>query len=166
MKRPLVLGLLALPLAGLLANIAYNEVALKGATEWRIPVTGYDPRDPLRGHYIQFRYDWAVSGDVRQCLRSLNCSLCLESGGAAVRVLAPGEACEAHIDVTSSRISVRAFGRPGDIPQFFGRLFVSEASAPRLQEQLRVSPMVVVARLGNDGRLVNVRLEPKSGGPQ
>lgn len=32
----------------------------KQGEDWLIPVEGYDPRDLLRGHFIQYRYDWPV----------------------------------------------------------------------------------------------------------
>ncbi|MBB4631698.1 hypothetical protein [Sphingosinicella soli] len=45
-------------------------------------------------------------------------------------------------------------------PEFSSRIFVSETSAPKLEDMLRREPMVVVARLTRQGRLVNDRLEP------
>ena len=37
-------------------------------TLWRIPITGYDPRDILRGHYLQFRYEWNLPQAARLCV--------------------------------------------------------------------------------------------------
>lgn len=47
-----------LPLAGLGAiwRISHKEAQI--GTEWDVPLLGYDPRDVLRGHYVQFLYDW------------------------------------------------------------------------------------------------------------
>ena len=51
---------LALPLIGFGASWFSTHRAAQQGEEWLIPVRGYDPRDLLRGHYIQYRYDWPV----------------------------------------------------------------------------------------------------------
>ncbi|WP_150293999.1 GDYXXLXY domain-containing protein [Sphingobium estronivorans] len=47
-----------------LVVLAYSWVATcriaRQGQEWLIPVTGYDPRDLLRGHYVRYRYEWPV----------------------------------------------------------------------------------------------------------
>jgi hypothetical protein len=164
MSRRLLTAVLALPLAGLALNIAASALELRGASEWRIPVAGFDPRDPLRGHYVRFRYDWRLAGNPALCTDAGACALCIEDGGATVRVVAAGTPCPGRIDLSASAIDLRPPTLTGErTPQFFGRLFVSEARAPELEAQLRAGPMVVLARLGNGGRLVNERLEPMTG---
>lgn len=148
----LVLALL-LPVVALAAGIARNELALASAQTWVIPVEGYDPRDLLRGHYIQFRYRWQVEGDRSQCDGG-DCLICLERRGeeVAARVMSRGEAsaCASLVDPRASNIGAG----------FTARIYVSEASAPLLEEALRSGPMAVVARLRPDGILVNERLQP------
>jgi hypothetical protein len=127
-------------------------------------VAGFDPRDPLRGHYVRFRYDWRLTGTPSLCVDPGSCALCLEDGGATARVVATGTQCPGRIDLSASAIDLRPPTLTGErTPQFFGRLFVSEARARRLEAQLRAGPMAVIARLGNSGRLVNERLEPMTG---
>lgn len=159
MKRWLGLALL-LPLVGLALSIAAREAGLSGASEWRIPIAGFDPRDPIRGRFIQFRYDWRVAGDPGLCTGAA-CSLCLaeETGEIVATMVAPGTACPAYIDVNGSNIRYFS-GAAGQAPDFSSRIFVSETSAPKLEDMLRREPMVVVARLTRQGRLVNDRLEP------
>ncbi len=159
MKRWFALALL-LPIVGLVLSIAAREAGLSGASEWRIPIAGFDPRDPIRGRYIQFRYDWRVTGDPAQCGKAA-CALCLseEAGEMVAAIVPPGASCPAYIDVNGSNIK-RFGGAPGQVPEFSSRIFVSETSAPKLEDMLRREPMVVVARLTRQGRLVNDRLEP------
>jgi len=47
----------ALPLLGLGALWAMSDRTYNTGTEWLVPVQGYDPRDLLRGHYVEFEYD-------------------------------------------------------------------------------------------------------------
>ncbi len=159
MKRWLAIALL-IPLTGLVLSIVAREAGLSGASEWRIPIKGYDPRDPIRGRFIQFRYDWRVAGDARHCTTD-GCNLCLDSvdGEIVATIAAPGVGCAAQIDVNGSNIRVTR-GANGRLPDFSSRIFVSETSAPALEDMLRRQPMVVSARLTRQGRLVNDRLEP------
>ena len=154
---------LVLPLVGLLIGIVAQESGQRGASEWRIPVTGYDPRDPLRGRFINFRYAWTVSGPAHRC-RDGDCALCIEDAGRHVRVVGRDESCSARIDPVASRMAVTyapEFGADGQPLVAMSRIFVSEASAPRLEALLAKGPMVMRARLTRDGRLINDRLEPR-----
>lgn len=49
---------LALPLLLLAGMVGQAERALRGGTVIRVPITGYDPRDPLRGHFLRYRIAW------------------------------------------------------------------------------------------------------------
>lgn len=52
---------LLLPLVALAASWTFTHRQAQQGQEWLIPIQGYDPRDLLRGHYVQYRYDWPVS---------------------------------------------------------------------------------------------------------
>ena len=162
-RRPLLLAALALPALWLAAGIWHNERALSAAPEWRIPIEGYDPRDPLRGRYIQFAYAWQLSGDAALCTDPAQCRLCLgKAGGTVVATIAPAPAACAHpVDLQASAIDMRRGFGPRAETRFTSRIFVSETSAPLLEAQLREGPMEVVAAVTPDGRLVNLRLQPR-----
>ena len=88
--------------------------------------------------------------------------LCLEQDGTHVRVIEAGQICPARIDPVASRMAITyapEFGADGQPIAVMSRIFVSEASAPRLEALLVRGPMVVRARLTHDGRLINDRLE-------
>lgn len=161
-RRPLLLAALALPALWLAAGIWGNERALSAAPEWRIPIRGYDPRDPLRGRYVQFSYAWQLRGEAALCNDPAQCRLCLERQGetviATISTLPP--ACAHPVDPAVSGLDLRQGFGPRLEPAFTSRIFVSETSAPLLEAQLREGPMVVVAALAPDGRLINRRLEP------
>lgn len=157
---PLFAALL-LPVVWLGASALVQERALAQSRLWHIPIEGYDPRDPLRGQYIRFSYAWAVEGDARLC-RTGACTICLADRGNRVvaTLAAPDTACRAPVDTAASNIEVRPSFNTGEPVQFGSRLFVSEARAPELEQQLQQGPMVMVAALTPDGRLVNRRIEP------
>jgi hypothetical protein len=160
-RSALLLAALLLPVAWLAVSAGLQERALGSARAWRIPIEGYDPRDPLRGQYVRFSYGWAQAGDPRLCLDQ-RCSLCLsESAGTVTATAVPkGTGCPFPVDLAASSIDVRPGFAPDRGIGFGSRIFVSEATAPQIEAQLRESPMVVVAALTPDGRLVNQRIEP------
>ncbi|WP_176598591.1 MULTISPECIES: GDYXXLXY domain-containing protein [Sphingobium] len=51
---------LVLPLVVLGISWAATYRLAQQGQEWLIPIRGYDPRDLLRGHYVQYQYDWPV----------------------------------------------------------------------------------------------------------
>ncbi|MGB3723997.1 MAG: GDYXXLXY domain-containing protein [Pacificimonas sp.] len=171
MTPKLLTAALALPLVGLAGNVALNEAQLTRATVWEIPVTGYDPRDILRGNYIQFQYDVIVSGDVSPCADG-DCTLCLTGNppdGAVVKVQEDGPACRHPIDTGASTLNVRVDSglvrETGTPPRkgtlnVTGRYFVSEFTAPELEKALADGPMRMRARLTRGGRLMNEALIP------
>jgi hypothetical protein len=163
-NRWLLLAALLLPALWLGAGIATQERALGRSSEWRIPIQGYDPRDPIRGQYVRFTYAWAFAGDRTLCDSPVGCHLCLSQTGATVTATAnyPSSTCRNKVDPRLSQMDVRPGFSQGEPPLFLGRLFVSEASAPELEAQLREGPMVVVAALSPEGRLINRRIEPSA----
>ena len=65
-----ILALLILPTA-IIAGWAIHLAAERGSQPtMRIAITGYDPRDLLRGHYLRFQLDLpAANGEACACLR-------------------------------------------------------------------------------------------------
>lgn len=161
MKNPWLAAALLLPLLVLGHGIWRHQSNLSAAGEWHIPISGYDPRDPLRGQYIRFTYNWELRGDGAPCLQEAGCNLCLsrEEGRVIATVETGGERCPAFIDTRASAMQAQRSFPVGTVV-FGSRLFVSESSAQALEAELREGPMQVVAALGPDGRLVNRRIVP------
>ena len=61
MSRALIIAViaaLALPVLALTALVGHQELLLANARILSVPLTGFDPRDLLRGHYIRAQMDW------------------------------------------------------------------------------------------------------------
>lgn len=52
-----------LPMLVLLVLIARAEVLLRSGESFRVAIVGYDPRDLLRGQYLQYRFDFNWQGE-------------------------------------------------------------------------------------------------------
>ncbi len=50
---------LFIPFIGMFSWAMYYGYFVKNATEVVLPITGYDPRNLLSGHYIEFQIDWS-----------------------------------------------------------------------------------------------------------
>tara|TARA_B110000116_G_scaffold221935_1_gene200609 strand:+ start:701 stop:1213 length:513 start_codon:yes stop_codon:yes gene_type:complete len=76
-----ILTAVSIPFILICLLIARAEYHLSSAEQWSIKITGYDPVDLLRGHYLRFNlaYDWAES--VHECDSVVACCLCLTSTG-------------------------------------------------------------------------------------
>ncbi|NOQ77314.1 MAG: hypothetical protein GQ475_05925 [Methylococcaceae bacterium] len=87
MRNKHVLTIVAIPFILLCLLIVRAEHHLATGTQWNIEMTGYDPRDILRGHYLRFRlaYDW--QGEENTCQTGRTCCLCLtDTGNKAPKV--------------------------------------------------------------------------------
>ena len=54
-----VIAALALPVLALAALVGQQELLLARARTLSVPLTGYDPRDLLQGHYLLAQLDWS-----------------------------------------------------------------------------------------------------------
>lgn len=167
MNRWSFLFVLFLPFIVLGASLIRNEAALSGSETFRIPVTGFDPRDVLRGQYVRVAYDVAVTGDMAAC-EAPRCRLCLDGpppDGRRARIIPEHESCAYEVAFEPGELSLSrqtASGDSGGDGPIFSRrarLFVDERIAASLDRQLREEPMVMVTQLTRTGRLVPVRLE-------
>lgn len=130
---------LALPLV-VLAGIA-AEAALTRANypSFEVRIQGYDPRDPLRGHYLLFRPDWAWADEsAATCPGDTGCCLCLTGG--PVDPAASLVACGPDTPAPASCLAVVSGywrGATDVWVQDLDRYFVPEAHARRLETLLR-----------------------------
>jgi hypothetical protein len=157
MKRimtALAIATLALPLAVLGAMVGDAERGRLDAGTIRVAIRGYDPRDMLRGHYLNYQFNWnaepAFIGRVdRLCVLSAppdaparvrpvapdgpwastdGCAMVVQGSGlveAEARRLEPGERGPAG----------RLLFTPAGVTS--GRLYVPERHAERLEGLLR-----------------------------
>ena len=148
---------LVLPLAGLGSTWLWTHVRAQQGTEWDVPVSGYDPRDLLRGHYIVFRYDWPgldpKIGAEGQPI------LCLAGQAPRIDMTHPqfgfdGPA-EPSPETCSNPVKSDA---DGNLAQ--GRLYVPQDKARTLETSLRDPRQqgVVRIRVREDGHITPLRI--------
>jgi GDYXXLXY protein len=145
-----------LPLLGLGALWVQSDRTYNTGTDWEVPIQGYDPRDYLRGHYVEFSYDWPGIDEFRDVPPKM---MCLEGKAPNLnRVTAESDGPCAHpIRADASGVySWDALTR--------GRLYLGQDRAETLQEQLqnRDQRGIVTIRQREDGSFtaISIRFRP------
>ena len=158
MIRAARLAAFALPLAGLAALWGWGDHLSRQGTDWLVPIAGYDPRDLLRGHYVQFSYDWpelsdAVEGPAELCLHGAPPRL------ERITLPAPGSQC-AHL--------ARAADADGGYPMGLrmGRVYIAQTRSAELTRKLTDPNLrgFVLLRQREDGTITprELRFRPLS----
>ena len=130
--------------------IARAEYHLSMGTQWDFAITGYDPRDLLRGHSLRFRvaYDWQESQNERS--GEVGCSYCLTDVGKLVP--------KVQIVDTAIAKQCNGFMQYDDLQEPLNRFYIPETQA-RLAEDL-----LHQARIDNTAYLrlsINKKGEPR-----
>jgi hypothetical protein len=138
-----------LPLLGLLVVIARAEVRLRSGVGYVVAIQGYDPRDLLHGHYLQysFDFDWqgeSTCGDLRgpkPVALDTRCCVCLSPGTSQPR------ARQVRCDQVAGCdwLAGAALAPPL-------RYFVPERQASELEEALRGHHAALAITCGPDGQ--------------
>lgn len=169
---------IVLPLAGLAYTWHATRQSAAQGVEWDVAVTGYDPRDLLRGHYIRFAYIWpedglttATPGLVTEDARSAT-RLCIEGEAPAIRRTTrmtdqdQAADCQGIARTANSALhpGPMAPGQTSTVPRE-GRLFVAQSEAAGLERALAnpAQQAILRFRLKPDGEIIPLRLsfQPK-----
>ena len=158
MRAAYHLAALVLPIAGLAALWGWTDYQSRQGTDWLVPIEGYDPRDLLRGHYVDFTYDWPGVNEEDLLSRS---AFCIRGTAPKVEKLVPaepGKACDNPVRADFS-------GVYGLSSMVRGRLYIPQAQAGILQVQLRDAKLqgYVLIRQRADGHITSreLRFEPR-----
>ncbi len=131
MSRRWVLVAVTLPLLAIVLGIVRAELFMRRARDFVFEIAGYDPRDLLRGHYLQFTLRVEEPLDVREPCNDdaeVLCCLCLtRSEGVAHAERATCATARAQCD---GALEMRSVGRAY-------RYYVPEEDAAELEQRLR-----------------------------
>jgi hypothetical protein len=160
MIRAARLAAAVVPVLGLAALWAQSHHAFHQGTEWEVPIAGYDPRDLLRGHYVEFNYDWPGVAEFRDTPPQM---LCLEGRAPRVERVTPvidvadGTACAHPVRADATGV----YGWQGLTR---GRLYLGQDRAAAMQRDLQDGDQrgIVTIRQRDDGSFspVSIRFRP------
>ena len=149
---------LLLPLLVLGGIVVRNQRDIASAKTWRVKITGYDPRDLLYGHHLNFRFDWGASLTRDACAAGQSCCLCLDAQNGSSTPLANLKSCEAATQCANSVPVPHATQNNPDAfnPEGTQRYFVPESAATQLNALLanRQHVLQVDVKIGPSGQHV------------
>ncbi|MEO9469460.1 GDYXXLXY domain-containing protein [Parasphingorhabdus sp.] len=152
-KAFLVPALLVLPIAGLGYSWITTEIESHQGVEWDVPIAGYDPRDLLRGHYVQFRYDWPGLDEEEDGLvsRYNGSQICIHGKAPTIaRVTKLDEYAEDYEKQVSSCdaiVKYNPWSEEGTDGLNNDRLFLSQQKAAEYQKKLTNQKLQASARI-------------------
>jgi GDYXXLXY protein len=160
MNRLVRLAAVVAPMLGLGALWATSHETYQQGTEWEVPIQGYDPRDYLRGHYVEFSYDWPGVEEFRD---APPLALCMEGKRPNL----------ASVSVMKSETQFAACDHPvrADMNGVYGwegltrgRLYIGQDRAEALQQDLQDQGQrgIVTIRQRKDGSFtpISIRFRP------
>lgn len=161
MKNWLRIAALLFPLIALSASWAFTHYKAQQGTMWIVPISGYDPRDLLRGHYIVYRYEWPglpTDGD-----RNYVSALCIKGKAPVIDAVSivdrpfAGEPVEKPDCTIIARI---AQGSDADLGLLTGKIYIAQTKADALQKQLLDPKLQAFAqiRIRDDGIITPIKL--------
>jgi hypothetical protein len=123
--------MLAFPLIGLGMSWGVTHRTANQGIIWQVPIKGYDPRDLLRGHYIEYQYEWPGIAETSELYNAT--ALCLK--GTAPDIISvsplkePGDTCDAVARSNRyARREARILAR--------GIIYIPQTQADALQQKL------------------------------
>jgi hypothetical protein len=119
---------LTLPVLVVVIGILRAELHFAGARDIPFEIAGYDPRDLLRGRYLQFRLKVEESPALESC-EGPECCLCLTLRGADVPPLTARATCATARAQCIAVLPTRYVEQPL-------RYYVPELEASNLEQQL------------------------------
>jgi uncharacterized membrane-anchored protein len=142
MRRSLLVVALLVPLAVLVFAIAQAERHLATSRVFVFDVEGFDPRDLLRGHFIQFRLRFDEDEPLEVCEDGAEraCCLCLISRGVDAPPRVRRASCERAAAECDGRLQTRF------LPEL-SRYYIPEADAAELEQRFGEAARAGTARL-------------------
>jgi hypothetical protein len=150
MSRLVRLAAVIATVLGLAALWGMSERTYNQGTDWEVPIAGYDPRDYLRGHYVEFTYDWpGLELDQNQFMGPPQ--LCLV--GAAPRIEWVNVPGTAGVTCAHPLKASEGGGIYGISSLSRGRLYLGQDRVEALQQQLQDQGQrgIVTIRQREDG---------------
>ena len=133
MSRPSLRWLaVILPLIVLGISAVRSELRLRASETWEFKVRGYDPRDLLRGRYINYRIDFTESAPALSCNdKASDCCLCLSRAS-------DGLTTTQRMSCTAARDQCEGILRTSTV-ESLTRYYVPESRALEMERQLRAA---------------------------
>lgn len=141
--KSLLIASLALPIVALIANALWHEWARHQGQEVTIPITGFDPRDLLSGHFLTYQLQYGADN-----------SDCRPEGTPAIMCLQPSPQLHVNTAEKPADCDLYIRGQCGGLGRFSAnieRFYIPEAYATVLDQKVRNNQGALVLGVDNKG---------------
>jgi uncharacterized membrane-anchored protein len=141
--KSLLIASIALPIIALIANAVGHEWARHQGQEVSIPITGFDPRDLLSGHFLTYQLQYGADN-----------SNCRPEGASAVMCLQPSPQLHINTQAKPRNCDLYIRGQCGGLGRFTAnieRFYIPEEYATVLDRKVRDNQGALVLGVDNQG---------------
>lgn len=138
-KKALIIALL-FPILALAALTAYKKYVLSFGDEIVLPISGYDPRDLLSGHYLIYQIDYGVGG------------ICASNSGQQTGYVCLEPKMFSYSSPEGCSKLIRGVCNYGRFEAGIEKYYVPEDKARKLEEQVRSKTASIVLSLTSGGQ--------------
>lgn len=137
-----ILIALTIPIVSLLLLVGYKKYVLSIGKEVTLPISGYDPRDLLSGHYLIYRINYGVKG-----VCASTSSKSKKSGYVCLKPKSFSYYWPDHCEIMIKGICNRSRFEAG-----IERYYVPEDEARKLEDLLRSNKASIVLSVLKNGK--------------
>lgn len=131
---------LTFPILILALLTGYKKYLLTFGSEVVLPISGYDPRDLLSGHYLIYQIDYGVDGICSGSINQETGYICLSTKQFSYSV------------PNSCPQVIRGLCRAGRFDAGVEKYYIPEGAAKKLEDQVRAKAASIQLSLSKDGR--------------
>ncbi|MBP7281874.1 MAG: GDYXXLXY domain-containing protein [Leptospiraceae bacterium] len=150
-RNKLFLVSLALPIVALLFLTLFKAYSLQSGLRFILPISGYDPVDPISGHYVTYRVDYGFDTCLDYKKNAEESCVCLRLGKDVSHYHIPN--CEADLlkDCDSFLRGKCKYGRfEAGIEQYF----IPEDKAEKIDKIVRKGKSKIKISVTKDGKAI------------
>lgn len=138
-KKMLLIALL-LPILVLIALTFYKRHLLTSGVEITLPISGYDPRDLLSGHYVIYTVDYGVPNLCNQAKDIRQAYICLENKTVS------------YTSPKYCKIFIKGICNNGRFIAGIEKYYIPESAASHLDTEVRAKKAKIVISVKPNGQ--------------
>jgi uncharacterized membrane-anchored protein len=146
-KRNKIIALL-IPILIIVGSIGKSEYQLATGEMWKFKISGYDPRDLLRGNYVMYQVEFDWEEGKKECSDKQDCCVCLKRKKDSLDLAKVSKmSCSIAADLCDGLMREEYI-------QELRKYFIPEVKGKALEKVLREKDAEILVAISDDGHPV------------
>jgi len=146
-KRNKIIALL-IPILIIVGSIGKSEYQLATGEMWKFKISGYDPRDLLRGNYVMYQVEFDWEAGKKECSDKKDCCVCLKRKKDSLNSTKVSKtSCSLAAERCDGLIQERYL-------QTLRKYFIPEDKGKALEKVIRENDAEILVAISDDGHPV------------